>query len=558
MDHRNIPKEGNHGGIAFHYADAAARTGATGLTAADVDKLARQLDDNSCWILVDHTGPTWASVGGGVTDHGALTGLSDPDHPPEAINLPQGAGVTTFTTGKQWFNCFSSGGAVSGFALTDNGDGTIDIANGEILIRDGGSALSDIAVYQVAAVSSLALLDGYANYIYIDYNAGTPQTVASPVPPNFRDEVPIHLVFRNGTTVHAISSQQLNRDYVGLRFIRDIYLTAFERASFGGELTEAGTRNVALGTQRFFFGNEELQSSTYNTSAADTFTAIYKDGGGGWTRTTGQSQVPNGVYDDASGTPAALTTDYFGVFWVYLVLGTNETLCVLYGQDEYKTLAEAQAAPLPSSSNRAPELRDGATGVLIGKIVVQEGETNFIDIMQPAGKMHLDSTTGVVDPGAGGFQAVRLTQDVSSGNNGGTSSAASWNLRQLATLENYGSYSWVSFDNINDRFTLDAGLYSISVTAQVFAVGGHQLRLREDPAGTPSTKLVGESQHCPYFNEEASQTGVLKGVFSIASSTVFQIEHYTELSVATYGLGKPVGSGEEEVYCTVEIARLGD
>lgn len=81
--HKSIPLAGRHAAHAFEYADAAARTGAVGLAAADVGKTARQLDDNSTWMLTNHVGPVWRVVG--VSDHGALTGLGDDDHPHYAL-----------------------------------------------------------------------------------------------------------------------------------------------------------------------------------------------------------------------------------------------------------------------------------------------------------------------------------------------------------------------------------------------------------------------------------------------------------------------------------------
>ena len=46
------------------YANAAARTGASGFVAGDVGKFARQTDDNSIWMLTAIT-PTWVEVGSG-------------------------------------------------------------------------------------------------------------------------------------------------------------------------------------------------------------------------------------------------------------------------------------------------------------------------------------------------------------------------------------------------------------------------------------------------------------------------------------------------------------
>jgi len=48
----------------WEYADEAARTGASGFVAADIGKVARQLDDETYYILTN-TIPTWLQVGGG-------------------------------------------------------------------------------------------------------------------------------------------------------------------------------------------------------------------------------------------------------------------------------------------------------------------------------------------------------------------------------------------------------------------------------------------------------------------------------------------------------------
>ncbi len=58
------------------YANAAARAAATGFTSPDLGKLARQLDNNTLWMLVATT-PTWVAVGGG--GGGAPTGAAGGD-----------------------------------------------------------------------------------------------------------------------------------------------------------------------------------------------------------------------------------------------------------------------------------------------------------------------------------------------------------------------------------------------------------------------------------------------------------------------------------------------
>jgi hypothetical protein len=76
-----------HVPYAWSYADAAAREAATGFAAGDVGKLARQLDDNSLWMLTDdYPAETWVQIGGA----GGRTLL--------ATATPSGTGTVSFTS----------------------------------------------------------------------------------------------------------------------------------------------------------------------------------------------------------------------------------------------------------------------------------------------------------------------------------------------------------------------------------------------------------------------------------------------------------------------------
>ncbi|HEY7120170.1 MAG TPA: hypothetical protein VH475_26515 [Tepidisphaeraceae bacterium] len=58
-----------HRAYAWEYADATARTAAVGFTVTDVGKGARQLDNNSIWMLTDDSPITWVQVGGPVAGY---------------------------------------------------------------------------------------------------------------------------------------------------------------------------------------------------------------------------------------------------------------------------------------------------------------------------------------------------------------------------------------------------------------------------------------------------------------------------------------------------------
>ncbi|HEY7117525.1 MAG TPA: hypothetical protein VH475_13135 [Tepidisphaeraceae bacterium] len=68
-----------HRSYAWDYADATARTAATGFASTDVGKSARQLDNNSIWMLTDDSPITWVQVGGsgsGYSDEQARDALA--------------------------------------------------------------------------------------------------------------------------------------------------------------------------------------------------------------------------------------------------------------------------------------------------------------------------------------------------------------------------------------------------------------------------------------------------------------------------------------------------
>lgn len=62
IEHVDIDAGEVHRPYNWAYADAAARTGATGFVAGDVGKLARQTDDNSLWMLTDDSPVTWLAI----------------------------------------------------------------------------------------------------------------------------------------------------------------------------------------------------------------------------------------------------------------------------------------------------------------------------------------------------------------------------------------------------------------------------------------------------------------------------------------------------------------
>lgn len=70
--HRQEATGSRHPGVSWEYANASARTSASGFDSYDVGGFAWQQDDDSIWVLIATT-PTWSQVGGsGTTDNDAI------------------------------------------------------------------------------------------------------------------------------------------------------------------------------------------------------------------------------------------------------------------------------------------------------------------------------------------------------------------------------------------------------------------------------------------------------------------------------------------------------
>lgn len=122
--HKNLTGDNNHVIHAFTYADATARTGASGFVSADVGKVAKQTDNNTYWLLTATT-PTWVEI----TSTGGGTNVEVQD---------EGSSLTTAVTK---VNFVGSGVTVTE-PVTDEVLVTIPGGGNAVEIEDEGSSLT--------------------------------------------------------------------------------------------------------------------------------------------------------------------------------------------------------------------------------------------------------------------------------------------------------------------------------------------------------------------------------------------------------------------------------
>lgn len=175
----------------FAYTNAAARTGASGFIAGDVGKFARQLDDNTIWMLTATT-PTWVQVGGA----GALA--DDSVTNAKLANMAQatikgrasgaGTGDPTDLTGTQatavldaFVGDSGSGGTKGLVPAPASGDAT-KFLRGDgtfVAVTGGGGGVGDVVGPGSATDNAIARYDGTTGKLIQNSNLTLPDDAAS-------------------------------------------------------------------------------------------------------------------------------------------------------------------------------------------------------------------------------------------------------------------------------------------------------------------------------------------------------------------------------------------
>lgn len=325
------------------------------------------------------TGTEWTDL----TDAG-VTSLHQHDF--STVVYPTSAKIgdpTHIDTLQEVLNHHWSSGIVDGCDLTDNGNGTVSIATGTGVIRASTDPHTTLYAIIIPAQANIALTDDAVNYIYIDYNSGTPQFVASTSVTSFNciDKCIAYAVHRAGNVIHTIDAREQNVD--GNRKMRQLFLK-FARFIHSADGTALGSSGLAITVTSgsFFFMLQEITHIAFDTSVAGTananvFTLWYQDGAGGWTETADQKTITTTTYDDASGTPATLGNNQFGVTWFYIINDAPSELHAVMGQAEYASLEDANIATPPTT---IPSIVSGI-GVLIGFVVYEKSATVFDNVL---------------------------------------------------------------------------------------------------------------------------------------------------------------------------------
>jgi hypothetical protein len=293
------------------------------------------------------------------------------------ITIDNLAGAT-YTDVQDVIDFFGSAGYIEGGAITDNVDGTVDIDAGEGFVRTTDSATGRLITFEWPATPGLTMTDGAETYIYVDYNAGTPQVVLTGSSSNldYNTEFELYEVVREGTVLHIADHQQKMINIPGMLQQYLYSKNKIERADAEGGLILGSSldtnRWVLMSAGRAWIKLDPLVMTSKDTDpggGGDTFDSYLRDGGVGWNKSTGGTRWSNLYFDNDTGGTTTLTPNRYASQYFYI--DADDELVHLYGQAQHVTLAGALDEAPPASV--PPRLESHS--LLIGRIVFQRDDT---------------------------------------------------------------------------------------------------------------------------------------------------------------------------------------
>lgn len=375
---------------------------------------------------------------------------------------------SNITTLMKMLSRMLSHGLITGGTITDNGDGTVNVAAGEGTIRSSDNKLVDLLYASWDNAGPITIPNADSKQIVVDYNDGNPQVIAVDdyaTEAERRDRIYLGEVHNASNVLTIDVDPEVRGDFTHIlqEWAENLINN---RVASGESVSETGTRNLII-TAGVIWGRhfDEHDTPAIDTSGSDTFIAFYRDATPGqYVRVTGQTQWNNTQYDDGSGTLATLTNGTYGVH--FLMRLVDGKVGLLYGRDEYATQADAEAAEQPTDM---PYEFHSTHAVFIAKLVFLKSAASLATIIDI--RPIIGGTAGT-----GGTSSISLPLAVNQGGTGATTAA--------------GARTNLSLDQVTNDAQLKRAAADFASFTEKTSVASADLLLIEDSADSGNKKKV--------------------------------------------------------------------
>lgn len=288
-------------------------------------------------------------------------------------------GTATYDDVQDFINNVQSSGRISGGVLSDDTAGGVDYTAITGMIKTSDSVLAPTVFFDIAAGNVPAdggppyIQDQHVNYIYVDYNAGSPTVKSTITRSSIRltDQFVIGRVWRDGLTINIAQAKVDITNFHRDNHERLIFRGLMEWMS--GAVLSATGLTVACTAGIFYTGMSKVL--TDEKLAATNFKYYFYRSGtpGVWSVTAPTNTLDNTNYDDGTGELEPLLPNRYCVHWIYISIAGY--ISVVYGRGDY-TLALAQDAMPPGDL----PIYIADFCVLAGKAIIQKSQSTLISL----------------------------------------------------------------------------------------------------------------------------------------------------------------------------------
>jgi hypothetical protein len=287
-------------------------------------------------------------------------------------------------------------GVVYGGALSISSGLTVEVASGHGYYMVGTSP-NESVVRKDWGASTLLLPASTTSYVYFNNSGILSSGVSEPSP---EETIILGKVTTDATSIIYIENTPYRTHHTPNLLSKTLKHAFGPIFVEGCTVTETGTRNVAVSTGHYHFGELKFAPAGGSPITFDTF---YRSSTvGQWVRTAAQTTVSNALYDDGSGTLASIPSGKHVKHLLITMGGPSEKYMLIYGQAFYNTQAEAEAADLPTKPEYMGLMSSFAN---IASIVVSPNQAAFHSILDERPRASFSASAvggggGVTDHGA--------------------------------------------------------------------------------------------------------------------------------------------------------------
>ncbi|MDD5290010.1 MAG: hypothetical protein PHT40_02300 [Patescibacteria group bacterium] len=257
--------------------------------------------------------------------------------------------------------------------IIDATGAAINISAAYVLIRSS----SDWTGYKlerhlVPANTALALTDNDLNYVYINYNSGSPIYAATTNRDviNNSNAVPVsRIMMTSGNIEYKINYGAIGKSVAIRNFdrvMRTRGITGIERES-GLAISESASRVLSVTSGYVWFGMDRITIDAMTVGTGGATAEVWYHSGGNWVASSTPT-YEHLSYDNGTNL-TTLTANRYAVNWVFRNVANGAEIDIILGSGDY-TLAQAEASMLPSLPEEVTNFY-----ALVARIIIKKNNT---------------------------------------------------------------------------------------------------------------------------------------------------------------------------------------